>query len=53
MVHIPIKKFFATHHSIQFFNIRKFIGPDINAIIEKWMLSDMLWALGFEVINMS
>jgi hypothetical protein len=47
MVHIPIKNFFATHHSIQFFNIREFIGPNINAIKEKWMLSDMLWAPRF------
>ncbi len=35
------------HHSIQFFDIRELTRPNINAIIEKWMLSDMLWAPRF------
>jgi hypothetical protein len=38
---IPIKKVFATHHSIQFLNRREFTRPNINALIKKWMPSDM------------
>ncbi len=41
------KESFATHHSIKFFNIREFTRPNINALIEKWMPSDMLWAPRF------
>jgi hypothetical protein len=50
---IHIKKVFATHHSIQFLNIIEFTRPNINALIEKWMPSDMLWApkfAGFEYV---
>jgi uncharacterized membrane protein len=39
---IPIKNFFTTHHSIQFLDKRKFTRPNSNALIEKWMPSDML-----------
>ncbi len=39
------KKVFATHHSIQFLDKTKFTRPNINASIEKWMPSDMFWAL--------
>jgi hypothetical protein len=39
---ISIKKFFATHHLIQFLDKRKFIKPNINALILKWIPSDML-----------
>jgi hypothetical protein len=41
---IPIRKVFATHHSIQFLEKREYTKPNINALIEKWMPSDMLWA---------
>jgi hypothetical protein len=30
---IPIRNFFATHHSIQFLDIKRFIGPNINVLI--------------------
>jgi hypothetical protein len=39
---IPVKKGFATHYSIQFLVKRNFTRPNINALIEKWMPSDML-----------
>jgi hypothetical protein len=42
---IPIKKIIATHHNINFFNKKKFTRPNINALIEKWMPCDLLWAL--------
>jgi hypothetical protein len=32
---ILIRKFFATHHSIQFLDKREFTRPNINALIEK------------------
>jgi hypothetical protein len=41
---IPIKKTFATHHSIQFLDIKEFTRPDINALIEKCIPSDVFWA---------
>ncbi len=41
---IPIKNFFAMHHLIQFLDRRKFTRPNNNALIKKWMPSDMLWA---------
>jgi hypothetical protein len=44
---IPIKNFFAMHHLIQFFVRREFTRPNINALIEKWMPNDMLWAPRF------
>jgi hypothetical protein len=44
---ILIRNFFATHHSIQFLDKRKFTRPSINALIEKWMPSDMIWAPRF------
>ncbi len=50
---IPIKKVFATHHSIRFLDKREFTRPNINALIEKWMSSDMLLAprfIGFKYV---
>ncbi len=44
---IPMKKVFVPHHSIQFLDRRKFTRPNINALIEKWMPSDMFWAPRF------
>ncbi len=38
---IPIKNFFAMHHSIQFLDKKEFTRPNINALIEKWIPSDM------------
>jgi hypothetical protein len=35
------------HHLIQFLDVRKLTRPNFNALIEKWMLSDMLWAPRF------
>jgi hypothetical protein len=37
------KKVFAMHHSIRL-DIREFTRPNINALIEKWIPSYMVWA---------
>jgi len=42
-----MKKVFVPHHSIQFLDRRKFTRPNINALIEEWMQSDMFWAPRF------
>jgi hypothetical protein len=44
---IPIKKVFAMHDSIRFLDKREFTKTNINALIEKWMPIDMLWAPRF------
>jgi hypothetical protein len=43
---ILIKKFEITHHIINNNNNnnKEFTRPNINALIEKWMWSDMFWA---------
>ncbi len=41
---ILIKKFEIAHHIIKKFNKKEFTRPNINALIEKWMWSDMFWA---------
>jgi len=50
---IPIKNFFVKHSLIQFLDMKIFTKPNLNALIEKWMPSDMLWAprfMGFEYV---
>jgi hypothetical protein len=44
LILIPTKKI-TTYHNISFFNTREFTRPNINVLIEKWMLIDLLWAL--------
>lgn len=39
---ILIKKFEIAHHINN--NNKEFTRPNINALIEKWMWSDMFWA---------
>jgi hypothetical protein len=39
---IFIKEIFVTQHSIQYLDRRESAKPNINALIEKWMPSDML-----------
>ncbi len=40
------------HDSIRFLDKREFIKPNINALIEKWMPIDMLWAPRFTGFDM-
>jgi hypothetical protein len=42
---IPIKKIITTHHNTIIFDQNKFIRPNINVLIEKWMPCDLLWVL--------
>lgn len=41
---ILIKKFEIAHHINNNNNNKEFTRPNINALIEKWMWSDMFWA---------
>jgi hypothetical protein len=50
---IPIKKFFAMHHSIQFLHIKKFIRPNINALKKNGYHVICSRHLGLRVLNMS
>jgi len=50
---ILIKKITGTYHNISLFNKKEFTRPNINALIEKWMPCDLLWAfrcLNFEYV---
>jgi hypothetical protein len=38
------EKHLTMHHIIQFLDRREYTKPNINALLEKWMSSNMFWA---------
>ncbi len=44
---IPIKKVATTYHIIKFHDRKEFTKPNINVLVEKWILCNLLWTPRF------